>query len=91
MARLTDPAVNIRLGTKYFADLVRKFHGQADKALASYNAGEDRVESWISEGGFVDSAEFVETIPLSETRNYVKIIYRNYWFYKTLYGQRKKA
>jgi soluble lytic murein transglycosylase len=89
VARLNDPAVNIRLGTKYFADLLRKFQGQEDKALASYNAGEDRVGSWISEGGFVDSAEFVETIPFSETRNYIKTIYRNYWFYKTLYGQGK--
>jgi soluble lytic murein transglycosylase len=88
-ARLYDPGLNIRLGTKYFAGLLKRFGGQEDKALASYNAGVDRVESWMSEGGFADSAEFIETIPFSETRNYVKIIYRDYWFYKTLYTQER--
>jgi soluble lytic murein transglycosylase len=87
-ARLHDPIVNIRLGTKYFSDLVRQFDDQTDRALASYNAGEDRVEAWASEGDFADSAEFVETIPFSETRNYVKTIDRNYWFYKTIYKDR---
>ena len=85
VARLQDPDLNIRLGTRYLADLLKQFGGQEDKALASYNAGERRVESWLSEGGFADSAEFVETIPFTETRNYVKIIYRNYWFYRKLY------
>jgi peptidoglycan lytic transglycosylase len=84
--RLHDPVVNIRLGTKYFSDLVREFDGQSERALASYNAGEDRVEAWTNEGDFADGAEFVDTIPFSETRNYVKTIYRNYWFYKALYG-----
>jgi soluble lytic murein transglycosylase len=86
VARLQDPDLNIRLGTRYLADLLKQFGGQEDKALASYNAGERRVESWLSEGGFTDSAEFVETIPFTETRNYVKIIYRNYWFYRRLYS-----
>jgi soluble lytic murein transglycosylase len=88
VARLRDPEVNIPLGTKYFSDLLRRFDGQSDKALAGYNAGEDRVEAWMGEGGFADSAEFVETIPFTQTRNYVKTIDRNYWFYKRLYGDR---
>jgi soluble lytic murein transglycosylase len=78
--------LNIRIGTRYLADLLKQFGGQEDKALASYNAGERRVESWLSEGDYADSAEFIETIPFTETRNYVKIIYRNYWFYRKLYG-----
>jgi len=85
-ARLQDPDLNIRIGTRYFADLLKQFGGQEDKALASYNAGERRVESWLSEGDYADSAEFIETIPFTETRNYVKIIYRNYWFYRKLYS-----
>jgi peptidoglycan lytic transglycosylase len=88
-ARLYDPALNIRLGTKHFAGLLKRFNGDADKALASYNAGVDRVELWMGEGGFADSAEFIETIPFSETRNYVKIISRDYWFYKNLYGPQR--
>ena len=86
VSRLQDPDLNIRIGTRYFADLLKQFGGQEDKALASYNAGERRVESWLSEGDYADTAEFVETIPFTETRNYVKIIYRNYWFYRKLYS-----
>jgi soluble lytic murein transglycosylase len=85
-ARLHDPEVNIQLGMRYFSDLLKQFGGQTEKVLASYNAGEHRVESWMSEGTYADSAEFVDTIPFSETRNYVKIINRNYFFYKALYG-----
>ncbi len=78
-AGLHDPEVNIRLGMRYFSDLLKQFDGQTEKVLASYNAGEHRVESWMSEGTYADSAEFVDTIPFSETRNYVKIINRNYF------------
>ena len=85
-ARLHEPEVNIQLGMRYFSDLLKQFDGQTEKVLASYNAGEHRVESWMSEGTYADSAEFVDTIPFSETRNYVKIINRNYFFYKALYG-----
>lgn len=87
-AHLHDPNLNIRLGMRYFADLLKQFDGNEEKVLASYNAGEHRVESWMSEGSYADSAEFVDTIPFSETRNYVKIIRRNYWFYKALYGNK---
>lgn len=85
-ARLHEPEVNIKFGMRYFSDLLKRFDGQTEKALASYNAGEHRVESWMSEGAYADSAEFVDTIPFTETRNYVKLINRNYFFYKALYG-----
>ncbi|MEW5977015.1 MAG: transglycosylase SLT domain-containing protein [Acidobacteriota bacterium] len=85
LSQLYDPGLNIRLGMRYLSDMLKKFNGQEDKALASYNAGDRRVDSWLSEGGYADSAEFVETIPFTETRNYVKIIFRNLWFYKALY------
>jgi soluble lytic murein transglycosylase len=88
---LHEPEVNIRLGMRYFSDLMKQFDGQTEKVLASYNAGEHRVESWMSEATYSDSAEFVDTIPFSETRNYVKIINRNYYFYKALYsGESRK-
>jgi soluble lytic murein transglycosylase len=86
VAGLHDPDLNIRLGTRYFSDLLTRFNGEEDKVLAGYNAGEHRVESWLSEGNYTDSAEFVENIPFSETRNYVKIIFRNYFFYRKLHG-----
>jgi len=87
---LHEPEVNIRLGMRYFSGLLKQFNGETEKVLASYNAGEHRVESWMSEGTYADSAEFVDTIPFSETRNYVKIINRNYYFYKALYGDSRK-
>jgi soluble lytic murein transglycosylase len=87
VASLYDPDLNIRLGTQYFSDLLTQFNGQKDKVLAGYNAGENRVESWLGEGNYADSAEFVENIPFSETRNYVKIIFRNYFFYRKLHGE----
>ena len=86
-SHLQDPNLNIRLGTRYFADLLKKFGGQMEMALASYNAGPERVQEWVNEGGYGDNAEFVETIPFSETRNYVKVISRGYWFYQRLYSK----
>ncbi len=84
--QLYDPPLNIRLGSQYFADRLEQFNGEVDQALASYNAGPDRVTLWLNEGNYREPAEFVENIPFTETRNYVKIIHRNYWFYKRLYG-----
>jgi len=89
-ARLHDPVLNIRLGMRYFSDLLKQFNGETEKALASYNAGEHRVEAWMNEGSYADTAEFVDTIPFSETRNYVKIISRNYYFYRSLYQENRR-
>lgn len=85
--QLYDPPINIRLGSQYFADRLEQFNGEVDQALASYNAGPHRVRLWLSEGNYEEPAEFVENIPFTETRNYVKIFHRNYWFYKRLYGE----
>ena len=71
-AGLFEPELNIRLGMRHFSDLLKLFDGQMEMALASYNAGVDRVTAWMSEGGYSDNAEFVETIPFSETRDYVR-------------------
>ena len=85
--KLFQPELNIRLGTKYLTDRLTQFKGNVDAALASYNAGPHRVTLWQSEGNYMEPAEFVENIPFTETRNYVKIIHRNYWLYKKLYGE----
>lgn len=69
---LHDPEENVRLGTRFFADLLRQFDGDAPAALAAYNAGPGRVVRWRRERPGLGEAEFVETIPLAETRDYVK-------------------
>jgi len=83
-AMLTDPQVNVRLGTRYFADLIKRF-GAAHLALASYNAGEHRVVRWQQERPGLDRDEFVDDIPFPETQNYVKRILGTAEDYRRLY------
>jgi soluble lytic murein transglycosylase len=83
--QLYTPAVNLQLGTRYFRGMVDKFGG-FEYALAAYNAGSDRVEDWLNQGKYRDPQEFVESIPFTETREYVQAILRNASVYKQLYG-----
>ena len=83
-ARLTDPEYNLRLGTVYLAGLIKTW-GSVEAALAAYNAGEDRVGSWKAGQNFAEAAEFVDTIPFTETREYVQIVLRNAAIYRRLY------
>ena len=85
-SQLYTPAVNLQLGTRYFRGMVDKFGGSFEYALAAYNAGSDRVEDWLSQGKYRDPQEFVESIPFTETREYVQAILRNASVYKQLYG-----
>ncbi len=85
-SQLYTPAVNLQLGTKYFRGMVDKFGGSFEYALAAYNAGSDRVEEWLGQGKYRDPQEFVESIPFTETREYVQAILRNASVYKQLYG-----
>ena len=57
--------------------MVDQFGGSFEHALAAYNAGSDRVEEWMGQGAYRDSPEFVESIPFTETREYVQAIMRN--------------
>ena len=81
---LTQPETNIRLGMRYFKDLMNRFGG-AHFALAGYNAGERRVARWIAERPGVDQDEFIDDIPFPETQNYVKRILGTADDYRRLY------
>ena len=59
---LTNPETNIRMGTLYFSTLVQQFGGTY-YALASYNAGENRVVRWKAERPGLDEDEFIDDIP----------------------------
>ena len=83
--RLTDPEVNIKLGTYYFSRLVEQFGG-VHYALASYNAGENRVVRWRAERPGLDEDEFIDDIPFPETQNYVKRILGTAEDYRNVYG-----
>ena len=83
-SELLDPATNIRLGTLYLKQTLDKFGGQPEYAFAAYNAGDDRVIDWQSVGNYHGIEEFVESIPFSETREYVEAILRNEQIYREL-------
>ena len=86
-ATLTNPEANIRMGTLYFSRLVRQFGGTY-YALASYNAGENRVVRWRAERpSDMDEDEFIDDIPFPETQNYVKRILGTAEDYRMLYGK----
>jgi soluble lytic murein transglycosylase len=84
--QLYTAPVNLQLGTRYFRGMVDKFGGSFEYALAAYNAGSDRVEEWLGQGKYRDAPEFVESIPFTETREYVQAIMRNASVYRQLYG-----
>jgi peptidoglycan lytic transglycosylase len=83
--QLFTPSINLQLGTRYFRSMVDRF-GSFEYALAAYNAGVDRVQDWQGQGKYRDPAEFVESIPFTETREYVQNILRNTNVYRQLYG-----
>ena len=83
---LFQPEVNLKIGTYYLRSLVDSLGGRWDAALASYNAGRSRVLDWMKRAQYQDSAEFVESIPITETRNYVESIFRNADIDRRLYA-----
>ena len=83
---LLQPAINLQLGTRYLRALLDQWGGHWAETLASYNAGKSRVNEWITWDNFREPAEFIETIPFTETREYVQAVLRNAAFYQRLYG-----
>ena len=77
VTKLYHPETNIALGTSYLASLLQRYGGRVELALAAYNAGDSRVDRWLQQFGDTDMAEFVERIPFSETRAYVKQVMSN--------------
>jgi soluble lytic murein transglycosylase len=88
--RLTEPEVNVRLGTQIFADSIKKFGG-LHFALAAYNAGDSRVLRWQREKPGLPQDEFIDDIPFPETQNYVKRILGTAEDYRVLYGENRGA
>jgi soluble lytic murein transglycosylase len=81
---LLDPTMNVRLGTRYLRQTLDKFNNQPEYTFAAYNAGDNRVTDWQSAGSYTGMDEFVESIPFTETREYVQAILRNEEIYREL-------
>jgi len=78
------PSVSIRLGSAYLEGLLREFDGRRSAAIGSYNAGPHVVARWVERNAGEDD-EFVEEIPYSQTRAYVKRVMRSLHAYRVLY------
>ena len=88
---LTIPRINIEMGIFYLREVLDKFDGDVELALASYNAGPNRAADWKVDFYGLDKDEFVEEIPFRETRNYIRRILRSYGAYKAIYGNTASA
>jgi soluble lytic murein transglycosylase len=82
---LYDANYNLQLGMLYIANLVR-LTGAPEYAAAAYNAGEDRIALWKAERNYEEIPELVESIPFTQTREYVQIVLRNAAVYRIIYG-----
>ena len=83
---LFTPEVNLNIGTYYLRSVLDQLQGKWEATLASYNAGKSRVVRWLNWSDFQEPAEFVESIPFIQTRDYVKSVMRNADVYRRLYG-----
>jgi soluble lytic murein transglycosylase len=86
--QLLNPTVNLELGTTNLKQVLDRFGGQVEYALAAYNAGDSPIRQWLASNDYKDVPEFVESIPYTETREYVQAILRNREMYRALYPAR---
>ena len=84
---LDEPSYNLQLGTAFAAEQIDHFDGSYILALAGYNAGPKHVREWIDQFGDprsadVDPVDWIELIPISETRNYIQRIIESMQVYR---------
>lgn len=89
LSRLTDVETNLTLGTQYLRHVLDDL-GDAVLATAAYNAGPGRARRWRSEAP-LEGAIYAESIPFEETRNYVKKVMANAFYYSSRLGAPKKS
>jgi soluble lytic murein transglycosylase len=84
---LLNPGVSIKLGTEYLRQQLSSWDGDWFRTLAAYNAGPGRVRQWLTGSNFREPVEFLESIPFSETREYIQAVLRNADIYRELYSK----
>jgi soluble lytic murein transglycosylase len=84
--QLFDPQMGLLLGTRYLKDLIGRFGGKVERALAAYNAGPHRVAIWNLAHPGISAEEFVDSIPYQETRTYVMTILAAQEQYRRIYA-----
>jgi len=88
---LSDPVYNMQMGTAELSNLLMGYNGSYILTFAGYNAGRGRVQQWIAAYGDprdprVDPVDWVERIPIAETRNYVERVMENLQVYRARFG-----
>lgn len=87
-SQLLDPEININIGTTYLQSVYQQFENNRIFSSAAYNAGPGRVRTWLgNSAGRIDAIAFVESIPFSETRGYVKNVLAYDAYYQYFMGK----
>jgi soluble lytic murein transglycosylase len=82
---LSQPTANLKIGCSILRSMLDQQGGKVEQTLAAYNAGPQRVVEWLTWNSYREPAEFVESIPFTETRDYVQAVLRNAEMYRRLY------
>jgi len=90
---VSDPVYNTQMGAAEVAALLKEYRGSYIMAFVGYNAGRGRVAQWVAQHGDprdpkVDAVDWVERIPLAETRNYVQRVMESLQVYRGRFGDR---
>jgi soluble lytic murein transglycosylase-like protein len=88
---INDINTNITLGATYLKDMLDRFDGKLPFAVMAYNAGPGNVSKWLKRNPNKELDEFIELIPISETRNYVKRVMRSAAVYCAQHGEKFDA
>jgi soluble lytic murein transglycosylase len=88
---VSDPVYNTQMGAAEVAALLKEYRGSYIMTFAGYNAGRGRVQQWVAQHGDprdpkIDAVDWVERIPLAETRNYVQRVMENLQVYGVRFG-----
>jgi soluble lytic murein transglycosylase-like protein len=88
-AKLNDPAYSLGLGQKYLQGLLGQVNGNLFELAAAYNAGPGSLTHWIGAHPAIadDPLLFIESVPMPETRKYIKRVMTFYWLYARRAGQ----
>jgi len=84
-SNLKKPLTNVRFGVKFLSNLLKRFNNSIALAAGGYNAGPGRISKWLAQKPDMELDEFIEDIPIFQTRNYVKKVMRNYAIYYYIY------
>jgi soluble lytic murein transglycosylase len=92
----SDPNYNIRLGSGYMKQMIKRYDGSYMLALAAYNGGPGRVDKWLKQfgdprKGQIDMVDWIELIPVYETRNYVQRVMEGVHVYRVKLGDVQKS